>query len=247
MSCTYGTRLFCHSSLLLDDKLSLHYYDACGIIQTRQHLSLLQDFEKTAAIFVALASCSLEQFGIMPTSIIKAPTPYIKPPHKFTDSYFTIKHPISKEPLQVTLVQSLYAQYVSSGRRTFAYTIKALPQLSDKSLMVKFSYQVVTRKPEYDLIKIARKAGVGHLPDVHAWADIWRMSEGLRRVLLETMTKEERGRQEDRMLRMIVYTEYESIKSLFSRRCDLIPVMVEQMATCEFLSRKRIVFTYEAM
>ncbi|KAF7792265.1 hypothetical protein EIP86_003301 [Pleurotus ostreatoroseus] len=220
------------SSLLLDDKLSLHYYDACGIIQTRQHLSLLQDFEKTAAIFVALASCSLEQFGIMPTSIIKTPTPYIKPPHKFTDSHFTIKHPISKEPLQVTLVQSLYAQYVSSGRRTFAYTIKALPQLSDKSLMVKFSYQVVTRKPEYDLIKIARKAGVGHLPDVHAWADIWRMSEGLRRVLLETMTKEERGRQEDRMLRMIVYTEYESIKSLFSRRCDLIPVMVEQMATC---------------
>ena len=63
------------------------------------------------------------------------------------------------------------------------------------------------------------------------------MSEGARQFFKFT-ADEDRERQEDRTLRIIIYTEYDSIQSLFSRRCDLIPVTVEQMATCKvFLER----------
>ncbi|KAF7795530.1 hypothetical protein EIP86_006692 [Pleurotus ostreatoroseus] len=232
LSCTYGSRVSCHSSILEDDLLTLMYYDACGIVYTVQRLSLIHDFEKTAAIIVALASCTPERFGALPASFVKPPKPYNKffPPHDLSGAVVRFKHPVSGKQARITLQSPLYAQYVLAGRRTFAYTTKASPKASEERLMVKFSYQVVTRKPEYDLINMARKARVKHLPRVHMWADLWRMSDGARGAFYGD--DPQCAKYEDRTLRMIVYTEYGSIKSLFSQRCDLMPVMVNQMVKC---------------
>lgn len=233
LSCTYGTRVCCHSTVLKDDRLFLWYYDACGIIYTHQILSLIHDFEKTAAIIVALASCTPERFGMLPTKIMKPPTPYGTsfPPCNLTGSVLSVKHPVSGKLLKITLKDSLYSQYVLTGRRTFVYTMDSSPTLATQSLMVKFAYQVNTRPPEYEFINIARKAGVDHLPEFHMCTDLWKMSDGARRVFF---AHEREADYEDRTLRMTVYTKYGSIKKLFFERCDLIPVMVDQMLNCEY-------------
>lgn len=232
LSCTYGTRVCAHSTILEDDMLVFMYFDACGIIYTKQYLSLIEDFEKAAAIILALARCTPERFGLLPTSVIKPPTSYreLCPPRNLAGSVLRVTHPVSGKHIRVTLKEAVYSQYILSGRRTFAYSMKASPQLSTDDLMVKFSYQVDTPKTEYELIQIARKAGVRHLPDVHMWADLWKMSDGARQAFYGD---HKRTQYEDRMLRMIAGTEYGTIKTLFSQRCDLIPVMVDQMVKCE--------------
>ncbi|KAF7795529.1 hypothetical protein EIP86_006691 [Pleurotus ostreatoroseus] len=232
LSCTYGTRVCSHSTILIDDRLYFLYYDACGIVYSGQYLSLIEDFEKVAAVFIALASCTYEHFGAPPASIIEPPIPHSKafPPQKLTDYTIRIQYPGSDKQTRLTLKDPLYAQYVLAGRRTFAYTTVSSPQISQERLMVKFSYQVNTRKPEYEFINIARSAGVGHLPHVHLWADLWKMSDRARRVFFEDDS--EKARYEDRTLRMVVYTEYGSIKKLFRERWDLMPLMVEQMVNC---------------
>ncbi len=219
--------------MLKDDKLFFWYYDACGVVYTNQHFSLIHDFEKAAAIFIALASCTPERFGMLPTSIIKPPTPYRKafPPRDLTGSVLSVRHPESGKRFKITLKDSLYTQYILAGRRTFAYTMDTSPKLSKQGLMAKFSYQVNSRRPEHEFIDIAREAGVEHLPDFHMWADLWKMSDGARRVFFAD--DEHESAYEDRTLRIIVNTEYGSIKTLFSERCELIPVMLNQMVNCE--------------
>lgn len=233
LSCTYGTRMFCHSTILEDDLLVFVYSDACGMIYTKQRLSLIEDFEKAAAIIVALTRCTPEHFGAFPISVLRPSKPSLElfPPSNLSGNILRVKHPITKKQIRVTLKDSLYAQYVLSGRRTFAYTMKASPQLSKEGLMVKFSYQVNTLRPEYELISIAREAGVRHLPDTHMWADLWKMSDGARRIFYGG--GERKAGYENRTLRMIVSTEYGSIQMLFSERCELMPVMVDQMVKCE--------------
>ncbi|KAJ3552549.1 hypothetical protein NM688_g4095 [Phlebia brevispora] len=231
LSCTYGTRVSCFSGVLQDDKLSLWYYDAEGVAYTTSYLSILSDFESCAAIIVAIARCKLEQFGVLPASVIKPHSPYPRsfPPPNLGDSSFTIRHPTSDQPIRIILKRPLFAQYVLQGRRTFVYTIETSPATPATDLIAKFAYQVHTRKSEHELVTIARKAGVQHLPEIHMWADLWKLSEGARRTFYEGDDKINR---EDRILRMIVYTQYASIKPLFLERCELIPIMVEQMADC---------------
>ena len=83
----------------------------------------------------------------------------------------------------------------------------------------------------HELLSIALKAGVKHLPAVHMWADLCKLSDGMRGLFYEQMGGE--ASYEDRNLRAIVYTEYCPIKKLFSERCDLIPVMVDQIISCK--------------
>ncbi|THG96928.1 hypothetical protein EW026_g4994, partial [Hermanssonia centrifuga] len=71
-SCTYGTRLFCLGTVMEDDKLSLWYYDAVGIVRTQETISIIHDFETFAAVQVGFACCEPSQWGALP--------PIIKPP-----------------------------------------------------------------------------------------------------------------------------------------------------------------------
>lgn len=234
LSSTYGSRVCCHNTVLKDDRLFLWYYDACGILRSDQYLSMIADFEKTAAVIVALASCTRERFGVLPTSVIKvsvSDTPSF-PPRNLANTVVHIQDPVSEEQVQLILKDPIYTQYGLSGRRTFAYTATTSPQLSQGGLMARFTYQVNSARPDHAWISIAREAGVGHLPDVHMWRDLWKMSDGARRVFSE----HQEASYEDRTLRMIVYSEYGSIKTLFSQRCELMPVMVDQMVNCEYLA-----------
>ncbi|THG98171.1 hypothetical protein EW026_g3983 [Hermanssonia centrifuga] len=232
-SCTYGTRLFSTGVVLEDDRTSLWYYDAAGVVRTQETLSLFGDFEKVAAILVAFACCEPSQWGSLPPSIVTPPSsaPYPKhfPPKNLKGHTLEMRLPITKEKVIVTLVKPIFTQYNLVGRRTFLYEIKTDSETLTKTMVAKFSYQVTTRQPEQKLLRRASKAGVEHLPEVHMWKDFWKLSEGTRAIFHEHDKDHE---YEDRVFRGLVYTQYFPLKQLFSESCELIPTMVDQMLDC---------------
>ncbi|KAJ3559899.1 hypothetical protein NM688_g53 [Phlebia brevispora] len=232
LSCTYGTRSHCLSMSIKDDKLFLWYHDASGIIYTEDHISMIDNFELFAALVVGFACCTPEQFGVLPPSVVQPHFPYPRnfPPPNLDESTLTITDARTKGDVVVTFDEYLFSQYMLVGKRTFLYTIETEPVLSKQKLIMKLSYQVTTRKEEHRLVDIAKKAGVPHLPEIHLWGDIWKLSDGAREAFLTN--SDGRATYEDRVLRAIVYTRYSSIKPLFSENCLLIPVMVDQMLDC---------------
>ncbi|KAJ3552550.1 hypothetical protein NM688_g4094 [Phlebia brevispora] len=231
LSCTYGTRVHCFSFVVKDDKLTLWYYDASGVVYTKECISLVADFEVFASVMVGIASCTCEQFGTLPPTVMEpsAASRHVPPEH-LGRYKLTMTHPVSKTDVTVTLSKSLFTQYTLTGRRSFLYTIKTTPSVSSKDMIMKFSYQVCTRKAEQDLVAIARTAGVKHLPRIHMWGELWKLSDGIRKIFYRK--SKGAAEYEDRTLRAIVYTQYASIKELFTHSCELIPVMVDQMIDC---------------
>lgn len=235
LSCTYGTRMFCLATILKDDRMSLWYYDACGVVYTRECLSLVSQFEMFAAVIIGFAQCTPEQFGVIPASVLKPMVPYCRkfPPENLGQSSLQLENPTTKETVAVVLEDPIFTQYLLVGRRTFLYSLDPDPEISENKLVIKFSYQVSTRKAEHKFVEMAKKVKVRHLPDVHMWADIWRMSEGARSVFFAKTDGS--SPYEDRTLRAIVYSEYASIKPLFADKPESVPIMVYQMITCACL------------
>ncbi len=230
-ACTYGTRLFCLGEVIEDDKVSLWYYDAAGIVRTRETISIIHDFEKYAAIVVAFGCCDPFQFGALPP-VIRPPlsSPYPENfPHRTLKGYsLEMLMPETNERVTLTLQDNIFTQYSLVGRRTFLYAIKTNSKTLKKPLIAKFSYQVTAWRAEQELVEIARKAGVEHLPEVHLWGDLWDMSEGVRAAF--HIKSED---YEDRVLRGLVYSKYRPLKELFSESCNLLPDMIDQMVDCE--------------
>ncbi|PSR72849.1 hypothetical protein PHLCEN_2v11286 [Hermanssonia centrifuga] len=229
-SCTYGTRLFCLGTVMEDDKLSLWYYDAVGIVRTQETISIIHDFETFAAVQVGFACCEPSQWGALPPIIKPPPSaayPESFPPQSLRGYMFDASIRRTGERVTITLGDPIFSQYSLVGRRTFLYAIKTKSKTLRKPLIAKFSYQVTTRMPEQDFVEIAREAGVGHLPEVHMWEDLWKMSDGVRAAFHEKSDE-----YEDRVLRALVYTQYFPLKELFSKSCDLISEMVDQMLDC---------------
>ncbi|THG94519.1 hypothetical protein EW026_g6975 [Hermanssonia centrifuga] len=242
-ACTYGTRSSCLGIVLDNDVMSLWYYDAAGYVSVNQCLSLLADFEKVVAIFVGFACLGHERWGAIPSVIsppTSAPYPTNFPPESLNDHSFVLPRRLnSKQMVRVTLTEPCFTQYNLVGRRTFLYDIKTDTVISKKPLVVKLSYQVVTRKREDQLLTRAKKAKVGHLPEFHLWGDLWNMSDGIRQIFYDTssrLSKDEKGvaTYEDRTLRALVYTKYLPLKALFSKSCELLPVMVDQILDCAY-------------
>ncbi len=230
-SCTYGTRLFCLGTVMEDDKLSLWYYDAVGIVRAQETLSIIHDFETFAAVHVGFACCEPSQWGALPPIIKPPPSaayPESFPPQSLRGYTFDTSVQRTGEKVKITLEDPIFSQYSLVGRRTFLYAIKTKSKTLKKPLIAKFSYQVTKRRPEQDFVKIAREAGVGHLPEIHMWEDLWKMSDGVRAAFHKKSDD-----YEDRVLRALVYTQYFPLKELFSKSCDLIPEMVNQMLDCE--------------
>ncbi|THG93372.1 hypothetical protein EW026_g7846 [Hermanssonia centrifuga] len=230
-SCTYGTRVFSLGSIVRDDKMSFWYYDASGYVRTAESLSLMEDFEKFAAIMVAFACGHPKHWGALP-DIISPPTstPYPSsfPPPSLKGHSIQMTLPDTKERVKVTLGKPIFTQYELVGRRTFLYQIKTNTVVAQTPLVIKFSYQVVTRKREQDLVEVARKAGVKHIPKVHMWRDLWKLSEGARAIF----HGDNKDAYEDRMLRALVYTRYLPLKALFRTAWHLIPHMADQILDC---------------
>ncbi|THH01962.1 hypothetical protein EW026_g802, partial [Hermanssonia centrifuga] len=229
-ACTYGTRLFCLGEVIEDDKVSLWYYDAAGIVRTRETISIIHDFEKYAAVVVAFGCCDPFQFGALPSVIrppLSSPYPENFPPRTLKGYSLEMTMPETNEQVILTLQDHIFTQYSLVGRRTFLYAIKANSKPLKKPLIAKFSYQVTARRAEQELVEIARKAGVEHLPEVHLWGDLWDMSEGVRAAF--HIKSED---YEDRVLRGLVYSKYLPLRELFSESCDLLPDMIDQMVDC---------------
>ncbi|THH00125.1 hypothetical protein EW026_g2350 [Hermanssonia centrifuga] len=241
-ACTYGTRLFVHGIVIEDDDFAFWYYDASGYLRTKHTLSLFTDFSRLAAVLVGFARGDASQWGALPP-VISPPSsgayPDHFPPKSLADHSFDMTRPRRKGVVRVTLKAPIFAQYGLVGRRTFLYKIETNSVIADTPLVVKISYQVVGRKPEHDVLAIANKARVGHLPEVHMWSDLWKLSDGVRQIFYERskeMSKDETNiaTYEDRVLRALVYTEYLPLNTLFSDpdNLKLIPVMATQMLDC---------------
>lgn len=233
LSCTYGTRVSCFSAIMNDDAISLWYYDASGIIHTTDFVSLITHFEIFAAIIVGFANCTPEQFGVLPLDIVRPHVPYSRkfPPENLEESTLYLAHPKTKEQVAVTLDQSIFTQYVLVGRRTFVYSINTDPMVPEKELIMKMSYQVRTRRQEHELVRIAKRAKVRHLPRIHMWGDLWKLSDGVRDSFYTSSGG--KAEYEDRALRAIVYSRYTPIRKVFAEDSRLIPLMVDQMLDCE--------------
>ncbi|KAJ3535782.1 hypothetical protein NM688_g6929 [Phlebia brevispora] len=232
LSCTYGTRSHCLSISIKDDEVFCWYHDASGIVYTEDHISIIDNFELFAALIVGFACCTPEQFGILPSSVVRPRVPYPRnfPPPNLDESTLTIADAHTKQDVAVTFEEYLLSQYMLVGKRTFLYAIDTEPVLTKQKLIVKLSYQVTSRKEEHQLVDTAKKAGVPHLPEIHLWGDIWKLSDGARAAFLSG--SDGNATYEDRVLRAIVYTRYSPIKPLFAENCLLIPVMVDQMLDC---------------
>ncbi|THG97260.1 hypothetical protein EW026_g4697 [Hermanssonia centrifuga] len=241
-ACTYGTRYSCLGIVFDNDIMSPWYYDAAGYVSVNQSVSLLSDFPKVMAILVGFACLGHEKWGAIPPAILppaSAPYPTHFPPESLKDHSFHLIHPTSTQKVGVTLTKSLFTQYNLVGRRTFLYDIETNTVISKDPLVVKLSYQVVSRKAEHAVLAIAKEAEVEHLPEVHMWGDLWAMSDGIRQIFYDVsseMSEDKEGPEvatyEDRTLRALVYTKYRPLKELFSKSCDLVLVMVDQMLDC---------------
>ena len=234
MACTYGTRLHALSLIAKDDAFSLWFYDACGVVYTTQYVSILRNFETFAAIIISIAALSHEQFGMLPPSIMIPHKPYTQqfPPERLDETTLYMPDLLTSEQVEVTLDQSIYAQYVLVGRRTFLYSV-AKNSRTAQELIIKFSYQVTTRAKEEDIVAAAKRKKIAHLPDVRMSADLWRMSDGIRSAFYDA--EGIKIEFEDRSLRAVSYSKYRPLQDLFVDRCDLIPVMVDQMLDCGWL------------
>ena len=250
LSGTYGSRTSCFGIVVVDDRLSFWHYDAASIVYTAQKLSFILDFEAAAAAILAIADCTAEHFGAIPSSVMKPPRAYPQsfPPRTLRGYSFSMPSLDGRNTFKLTLQDPVNISYGFTGRRSFIYTaaIRPIPDgYAKKSVIVKFSYQVNTRQPENVIVKLARDSGVDHIPDIHAYKDLWVLEDGTRtaderyRAAMERYgvttdaDKNQEKRYEDRVLRAIAYTAYESIRVLFKEKWELIPVMVDQMIDCE--------------
>lgn len=125
LACSYGTRLFCFNIVMEDDRIYLWYYDACGTVCTNSSISLIDDFEKAAALIVGMASCPPERLGALPSFVqppTSAPYPTSWPPENLKDHILTLhdgsEAADSGTKVSLTLKEPVFTQYSLIGRRT---------------------------------------------------------------------------------------------------------------------------------
>lgn len=234
---TLGSRLHSLSIFLRDDKVTFWYADASGVVRTPRPgtpvISLIDDFEKVAAIFIALSYCSAEALGAFPEAIIRPPQEYPAsfPPTSLTG--YTINLSESNVPCEVILEKFVFSQYVIFGRRTTVYQASSrATALSGRALVVKISLQFIDRQSEVELVEKARKCGVRYLPEILKAKDMWKLSDGIRQYFLFEGTA---LKWDDRVLRCIVLPYYIPLSVQLLRKPDSIKTMARQMLRCEFV------------
>lgn len=211
--------------------MSLWYYDAAGVVRTKEELSIIDDFEKFAAIIVAFGLCDAARWGALPGVIAPPPAgPHSRsvPLKTLTDCTINYTDPYTKYNVCITLLHFIFAAYAMTGRRTFVYAAIANPDISNGlPLIAKFSYQLVTRRKEHEIVELARSKNVPHIPEIYGHADLWKLSQGLREEIKNKAGKD--GFYDDRILRMVVYKQYFPLKDLFSKSLEHMHRMAVQI------------------
>lgn len=160
--------------------MSLVYYDGSGTIAINPPgLSLVDDFEETAAVLVSLALCDDFPLGALQTIQL---APGLEFPRDFPlpdlrGCLLTVDHNDSRYCRSMTLeLRNLVcSEFLLGGRQRFIYTAFANGRLKDQTVMVKLLYQAKSRKRGEDLLQRARRAGVDHLVELHASVDLWSL------------------------------------------------------------------------
>ena len=124
---TRGAHLHTVGVLLHDDKVSYWYIDASGVVRTTPEstLSIVLDFEKVAAIHVALSCCGTERHGLFPANVIRPPAnnsnPASLPSASLAGHTIDLTESENEKPFKVTLGRRLFNQSSLFGRRTMVY------------------------------------------------------------------------------------------------------------------------------
>ena len=170
---------------------------------------------------------------MLPPSIISPAAPFSSkfPPENLDEGIVQVTNPQTGNEVDLMLDRSVFTAYGLVGRRTFLYKMHKNLALCGEETVGKFSYQVVSRRKEEELVALARSKGVSHMPLIYLSADLWKLSDGIRELFFDYEGK--RVEYEDRCLRLIVYRAYYPIQELFKKRTDLIPVMADQMLDCK--------------
>lgn len=235
LSCTNGTRIYSLGMMFKDDKFTLWYYDASGLVKTTDNLSIITGFEDFAAVFVALASCDASRWGALPVLCPPEEKPYPQhfPPANLSGYTVDIRHPgDSERKVKITLGDCVFCQYALVGRRTFVYEATSPhDSLKNEVFIVKFSQQIKTRRSEQDLLKIAVAAGVKNLPTLYFADDLWSLSDGPRSIFHPDLQP-----YDDRVLRVIVCQKYVPLHVVLLEHPEYLETMVTQLLQCKFLS-----------
>lgn len=261
LSNTNGSRVHCLGMVLWRAQLSLWYYDASGVVTTSDELSVIQDFEKFAAIIVCLACCSPEQLGATPKICPPSGTPYpdhfpsksmsgytvdlsvicddenaeatSTPASASTSASTSATTSSTGKPLfRVTLGSSIFAQYTLVGRHTIVYNAAV--------------ENVPACAPGTALVvKVSQQ--------VHTRLKEYDLVNSARRAGVKNLPElhlagdlwspdeglrglfyeEDQANYEKHVLHALVYTKYEPLGALFSRSSRYLGEMVYQMLECE--------------
>ena len=138
-----------------------------------------------------------------------------------------------KPGTELKLGKCIHSEYCLIGRATSVYDVER-PEGSKVDLVVKFSWQVKTRRREDIAIRIARSIDPLHSPEIYGQAIVEDKSPSSR--LIEaclSSDKPTRPRRpfEKRELRVLLMRKYESVEKLNDKEFGQV---VPQFTTCEF-------------
>ena len=126
--------------------------------------------------------------------------------------------------------EHVFSQNTLFSRRTSVYTAVLRRSKNRTEVVAKFSYQRSSRWKEQVFVNQACEAGVEHVPRVEMSADLFKMTDGIRKAFLDSSGNA--IPYDCRTLRAIVYPRYRPLKELLTDHCLFIPVMVDQMIDC---------------
>lgn len=216
---TSGTRTHVILLIIRDTRVQFWYYDAAGIIHT-DDLDFVDEFEKFAAIIIAMSQLSAGQWGVGdipgfdPPLVPKMAPMVVSLPTSLAGYTTKLPHPQHGE-ITVTLVgEEIWSQYCLVGRQTIVYGVTCATSagvpIEDYEMVLKMSMQVCSREPEQYFINKARSMGVKHLPEVFLSSEKKserRISEGVRGLLMSPGE----GKYEDRYRRLLVVKKYDKL------------------------------------
>jgi len=200
------------------------YYDAAGIISAKDTISMEHEFGLFASVIVAFYRCSEQQWGRLD---IVGPDSFPSTPSAFP--FRTLEGgTVHVGNAQIVFEGQIHCQHALVGRRTAVYgaTVKQLGK-PDRPGVIKISYQVTTRRPEWEFIQEGHNRQVKHLPEVITYQDFARFSDGVWGALFPANS----DMYEDRVLRMIVFPRYTPIYEVIN--ANNFTTVLRQLVDCE--------------
>lgn len=234
-----GTRIHALQLVLDDYRLLFFYFDAAGMVKSKESWHFVENFDKICAALVALARCDAHRLGAFPGMQPPADKPYPRVFPPFNLSEFSFELGEEGKSTKFTLGKHLYSQYALVGRRTFVYDVEAeSPSKPAKPIIVKIAQQVERRTPEWKLIASAAREGVCNLPEVHAYGVLHDLrnnpdSPGTRQRLHNIAKLLDEGPKfENRIVRALVCTKYMTLEARLAECPEDIMTMTYQMLGC---------------